>query len=172
MLDSDGFDVFERRGHSVRVMSAGQLWLLSPPQPLVERLGREFFRQLPDRPGVYLMCGANEGVLYVGKAKSLRRRLGSYRVANPERLPRRIIRLLHQVTRIEWDECSNEAAAIHREEMLIVALNPKFNAAGKAWPLEGAEHAAWRQKKHAAARMAGIHPSSSLQPALASAKSE
>ena len=116
-------------------MSAGQLWLLPPPRPLVDRLGPDFFRQLPDRPGVYLMCGSQEGVLYVGKAKSLRRRLGSYRVANPERLSRRIIRLLHLVTRIEWDECPSEAAAQHREELLIVTLQPKFNAAGKVWPV-------------------------------------
>ena len=116
-------------------MSAGQLWLLPPPRPLVERLGVDFFRQLPDRPGVYLLCGSREGVLYVGKAKSLRRRLGNYRVANPERLSRRIIRLLHLVTRIEWDECPSEAAAQHREELLIVTLQPKFNAAGKVWPV-------------------------------------
>jgi len=81
------------------------------------------------------MCGSQEGVLYVGKAKSLRRRLGSYRVANPERLSRRIIRLLHLVTRIEWDECPSETAALHREELLIVMLQPKFNAAGKVWPV-------------------------------------
>jgi excinuclease UvrABC nuclease subunit len=116
-------------------MSIGQLWLFPPPRPLVERLGADFFRRLPDRPGVYLMCGPAEGVLYVGKAKSLRRRLGSYRVANPERLSRRIIRLLHQVTRIEWDECPTEACARHREEALIALLQPRFNAAGKVWPL-------------------------------------
>ena len=116
-------------------MSAGQLWLLPPPRPLVDRLGANFFRQLPDRPGVYLLCGPQEGVLYVGKAKSLRRRLGSYRVANPERLSRRIIRLLYLVTRIEWDECPSEAAAQHREELLIVTLQPKFNRAGTVWPV-------------------------------------
>ena len=55
-------------------MSAGQLWLLPPPKPLVDRLGHEFFRNLPDRPGVYLMCGPQEGVLYVGKARNLRKR--------------------------------------------------------------------------------------------------
>ncbi len=116
-------------------MSAGQLWLLPPPRPLVDRFGADFFRRVPDRPGVYLFCGEREGVLYVGKAKSLRRRLGSYRVANPERLSRRIIRLLYQVTRIEWDECPSEAAACHREELLIVTLQPKYNAAGKVWPV-------------------------------------
>jgi len=115
-------------------MAAGQLWLFDPPKPLVERLGEDFFRALPPRPGVYLMCGATEGVLYVGKARNLRKRLGNYRVANPERLPRRIIRLLHRVTRIEWDECPTEEAAGHREELLICVLTPKFNAAGKVWP--------------------------------------
>jgi hypothetical protein len=63
----------------------------------------------------------------------LRKRLGSYRVANPERLSRRIIRMLHQVRRIEWDECATEEAARQREELLICVLAPKFNAAGKVW---------------------------------------
>ena len=112
-------------------MSAGQLWLFDPPKPLVERFGEDFFRQLPAGPGVYLMCGQSEGVLYVGKARNLRKRLGSYRVANPERMPRRIVRLLHQVRRIEWDECPTEQAASEREEQLICVLAPRFNAAGK-----------------------------------------
>src|ERR1041384_6092768 len=66
-------------------MRARQRWLFPPPRPLLDRLGEEFFRQLPRRPGVYFMCGPGEGVLYVGKAKDLRRRLASYRVANPDR---------------------------------------------------------------------------------------
>jgi hypothetical protein len=114
-------------------MSRGQLWLLPPPKPLVERFGEEFFRQLPATPGVYLFCGSHEGVLYVGKARNLKKRLASYRVANPERFPRRIIRLLHQVTRIEWDECPNDEAAVFREELLITVLQPKFNRAGVVW---------------------------------------
>ena len=115
-------------------MAAGQLWLFDPPKPLVGRFGADFFRELPVGPGVYLMCGDAEGVLYVGKARNLRKRLSSYRVANPERMPRRIIRLLHRVTRIEFDECATEAAASEREELLICVLNPRFNGAGKVWP--------------------------------------
>ncbi|HKW28257.1 MAG TPA: nucleotide excision repair endonuclease [Verrucomicrobiae bacterium] len=115
-------------------MATGQLWLFPPPKPLVERLGDDFFRALPSGPGVYFMCGNSEGVLYVGKARNLRKRLASYRVANPERLPRRIVRLLHRVTRIEFDVCPTEEAARHREEQLICVLNPRFNGAGKVWP--------------------------------------
>jgi excinuclease UvrABC nuclease subunit len=118
-------------------MGVGQLWLFEPPKPLVERFGNEFFRALPERPGVYLMCGASEGVLYVGKARNLRKRLAAYRVANPERMSRRIIRLLHQTLRIEWDECSTEEAARYREELLICVLAPKFNSVGKVWPKRG-----------------------------------
>jgi len=100
----------------------------------VERLGEEFFRTVPAVPGVYLMCGEREGVLYVGKARDLRKRLSSYRVANPQRFPRRIIRLLYQVRRIELDLCASEAAARFREEELIGALQPRFNRAGVVWP--------------------------------------
>jgi predicted GIY-YIG superfamily endonuclease len=115
-------------------MAVGQLWLFDPPRPLVERFGVEFFRALPQRPGVYFMCGPSEGVLYVGKARNLRKRLSSYRVANPERFARRMIRLLHRVTRIEFDVCATEEAAREREELLISVLNPKFNRAGRVWP--------------------------------------
>lgn len=100
------------------------------PRPLVERLGAEFFRRLPDRPGVYLMHGPADVVLYVGKAKNLKHRLGSYRVANPDRMRRRHLRLLRQVERIELEECADEAAALAREAELLLALKPKFNRAG------------------------------------------
>ena len=114
-------------------MASGQLWLFPPPRPLVERLGGEFLRALPERPGVYFLCGAESGVLYVGSAKNLRKRLASYRVANPERHSRRVIRLLHRVRRIEFDECADEPAARAREEQLICVLTPPFNRAGCVW---------------------------------------
>ena len=72
-------------------------------------------------------------VLYVGKAKSLRHRLSHYRVANPDRMGRRHLRLLRQVVRIELQECADELAALAREAELLRALKPKFNRAG-VWP--------------------------------------
>jgi len=112
---------------------ASQTLLFPDPRPLVERLGQDFFRQLSDRPGVYLMQDAAGLVLYVGKAKNLRQRLGHYRVANPDRLGRRHLRLLRQVTRIELQECADEIAALAREAELLRALKPRFNRAG-VWP--------------------------------------
>ena len=111
-------------------MPAAQTLLFPDPQPLVERLGREFFRTLPEQAGVYLMRGADEAVLYVGKAKNLRKRLGSYRVANPERMPRRHLRLLRAVARIELEECADEVSALAREAELLRTLKPRFNRAG------------------------------------------
>ncbi len=99
-------------------------------RPLVERLGVDFFRNLPERPGVYLMHGVADIVLYVGKAKNLRHRLSSYRVANPDRMRRRQLRLLQQVVRIDLEECSDEAAALAREAELLRTVKPRFNRAG------------------------------------------
>lgn len=86
----------------------GQLLLIPDPRPLDERLGRQFFLDAPQKPGVYLMRDANENVLYVGKAKNLRQRLQNYRAANPDRMPRRHLRMLRHVARIELQPCSDE----------------------------------------------------------------
>jgi predicted GIY-YIG superfamily endonuclease len=107
-----------------------QLLLLPPARPLAERFGAEFFRNAPERPGVYLMCGRESGVLYVGKARNLRRRLAAYRSAQPEAQPRKLSRMLALVERIHWDECPDEAAAVARERELLLALQPRFNTVG------------------------------------------
>lgn len=123
-------------------MGAAQQLLFPDPRPLVERLGSEFFRELPDCPGVYLMRDAGNAVLYVGKAINLRKRLGSYRVANPDRLARRHLRLLRSVARIELEPCANEAVALAREAELLLQLRPRFNRAG-TWPGK-ARYLVWR----------------------------
>jgi GIY-YIG catalytic domain len=114
-----------------------QLLLFPDPRPLEVQLGRSFFLRAPTEPGVYVMKDAAEVVLYVGKAKNLRQRLNYYRVANPNRLRRRQLRLLAQVKRIELQVCCDEAAALEHEARLLRSLKPKFNRAG-VWP--GAPH--------------------------------
>jgi len=120
-----------------------QLRFWPDPQPVVDRLGRAFFRQLPEAPGVYLMCGLGGTVLYVGKARNLRHRLASYRVANPDRLPRRLLRLLYQVERIDWEVCRDEESALQREAELLLLLRPRFNRAG-VWP-KPKRYLLWRE---------------------------
>jgi hypothetical protein len=114
-------------------MASNQQFLFAPEKPLVKRLGRRFFKKVPSRPGVYKMKNAQGKIVYVGKAKNLKQRLGSYRVANPERLGRRHLRLLQQVTHIEFDLCTSETTALKHEARLIRELKPKFNRAG-VWP--------------------------------------
>ena len=88
---------------------------------------------IPESPGVYRFRDSHGRVIYVGKAKNLRQRLSHYRVANPDRMGRRHLRLLRQVVRIELQECVDEPEALAREAELLRALKPKFNRAG-VWP--------------------------------------
>src|ERR1017187_10418774 len=110
-----------------------QMLLIPDPKPLEERLGQEFFRNAPKCPGVYLMLDVQETILYVGKAKNLRQRLRNYRTANPDRMPRRHLRMVRQVTRIEFQFCPGESAALKRDSKLLRSLKPRFNRAG-VWP--------------------------------------
>src|ERR1700721_1387476 len=110
-----------------------QMLLLPDPRPLDQRLGPKFFRRAPRKPGVYLMKDAEDKILYVGKAKDLKQRLNHYRVANPDRMPRRHLKMVNAVTRIEFVLCASETAALKHEKKLIRSLKPKFNRAG-VWP--------------------------------------
>jgi len=99
------------------------------------------------------MRDARENVLYVGKARNLRKRLNSYRVANPDRMSKRVLRLLRSVERIEWKLCRSEDAALAKEAMLLRSVRPKFNRAG-VWPVKpGSIH--WRVEEGAVWLRAG-----------------
>jgi hypothetical protein len=92
-------------------------------------------------------------LLYVGKAKNVRKRLISYRVANPDRMRRRQLRLLHLVTHIEIESCTDEPQALAREAELLLGLKPKFNRAG-TWPAPP-RFLVWRlESTHLALRIA------------------
>jgi predicted GIY-YIG superfamily endonuclease len=110
-----------------------QLLLIPDPRPLDRLLGKGFFRKAPRRPGVYLMKDADDKIVYVGKAKNLRQRIRNYRIANPDKMPRRHLKMVNAVARIEFQFCRTEAAALKHEKKLIRSLKPKFNRAG-VWP--------------------------------------
>jgi predicted GIY-YIG superfamily endonuclease len=107
-----------------------QLLLMPDPKPLDQRLGKKFFKKAPRRPGVYLMKDAQGKVVYVGKAKDLKQRLGNYRLANPDRMARRHLKMVNEVARIDFELCASETAALKHEKKLIRTLKPKFNRAG------------------------------------------
>jgi predicted GIY-YIG superfamily endonuclease len=91
---------------------------------------------------VYLMKDADGQVLYVGKAKNLKQRLDDYRLANPDRMPRRHLQMVRHVAKIEFQFCANENAALKKESQLLRKLRPKFNRAG-VWPGK-ARFVVWR----------------------------
>jgi len=107
--------------------------LIPDPRPLDRRLGKKFFRHAPKRPGVYLMRDVDDNVVYVGKAKNLQQRLRNYRIANPDKMPRRHLRMVREVARIEFQFCHTESAALKCESKLLRSLRPRFNRAG-VWP--------------------------------------
>jgi len=83
-------------------------------------------KHLPDRPGVYLMKGADAEVLYVGKAKSLRSRVRSYFGAGAqESLKTR--ELVRRIQDFETIVVASEAEALILENNLIKEHRPRFN---------------------------------------------
>ena len=86
---------------------------------------RGFLAHLPERPGVYRMIGEDETVLYVGKAKSLRKRVTNY--TQPERQTLRIQRMISLTHRMEFVETNTESEALFLEANLIKSLWPVYN---------------------------------------------
>ncbi len=81
---------------------------------------------MPDAPGSYQFRDAEGRVLYVGKAKSLRNRLGSY-FGRRETMANRTAQMLDEATTVEWIQVANELEALMLEFNLIQEHRPRFN---------------------------------------------
>jgi excinuclease ABC subunit C len=83
-------------------------------------------KNLPQRPGVYRYFNNLGEVLYVGKAKNLKKRVSSYfQTSRPHN--QRLALLVSQIQRIEYTEVKNEKEALILEANLIHNLQPRFN---------------------------------------------
>jgi excinuclease ABC subunit C len=78
----------------------------------------------PVSPGVYQMLDANKQIIYIGKAKNLKKRLTSY--LKPD-LTTRISRMVFLARHIEYTITESEAGALLLEAQLIKKFQPKFN---------------------------------------------
>jgi excinuclease ABC subunit C len=83
-------------------------------------------RLAPTSPGVYRMLNAASDVLYVGKAKNVRKRLSSYARPNAPH-PARILRMIAATVAVEIVSTATETEALLLEANLIKQLRPRFN---------------------------------------------
>lgn len=101
---------------------------------------RRLISHFPKAPGVYLMKDARGRVLYVGKAKDLRARAGSYFQASTDLLATRgpeIAAMAAKVADIGFLECDTEVDALLQENRLIKDIQPPYNERlkdGKSFP--------------------------------------
>lgn len=83
-------------------------------------------REFPQSPGVYLMKDAAGRVIYVGKAKNLRSRAGSYFLQAAAE-DRRTAEMVRQIADIDYLEAASEVDALLVEARLIKDIQPRFN---------------------------------------------
>jgi len=86
---------------------------------------RSYVRKLPETAGVYRMLDEKGEVLYVGKAKALKRRVSSY--TQISRLPLRLKRMVALTRSMEFVHTHTEVEALLLESNLIKKLKPRFN---------------------------------------------
>ena len=112
-------------------------------------------KHAPNGPGVYRMIGPDGGVLYVGKAKSIKRRIVAY--TRPAGLTARIMRMVAATAEMEFVSTGTETEALLLEANLIKQLRPRFNVLlrdDKSFPyiLITRDHVSPQITKHRGAR--------------------
>ena len=86
----------------------------------------EELKELPPKPGVYLMHGAQDEIIYVGKAISLKNRVRQY-FQSSRNLSPKIVKMVSLITRFEYIITDSELEALVLECNLIKEYRPKYN---------------------------------------------
>ena len=116
---------------------------------------RDYAKRLPETPGVYRMIDAKGDILYIGKARALKRRVVTY--SHVTKLPNRLKRMVSETTSMEFITTNSEVEALLLESNLIKKLKPRFNILlrdDKSFPyiLLTADHDFPQVKKHRGTR--------------------
>lgn len=93
-------------------------------------LTKEMVQDAPLDPGVYFFYGASGKILYIGKAKCLRKRVRSY-IHNVKNRRSKIKRLIRWTTAVRYQVCQSEQEALFLESRLIKKHLPSYNSALK-----------------------------------------
>lgn len=91
---------------------------------------KEKLNQVPDAPGVYYFLNGRKNIIYVGKAKSLKKRVGSY-FTNASLSRKKTMKLLSKIYDIKWKETPSELQALILESKEIKLNKPEFNMMDK-----------------------------------------
>ena len=91
---------------------------------------------LPLSPGVYQFVDRSGTIIYVGKAKSLRKRVSSYFVQSKEHSAKVRV-LVRQIAEIRHIVVSSETDALLLENSLIKTLQPRYNCSKTTRPIRG-----------------------------------
>ncbi|MCK6617275.1 MAG: excinuclease ABC subunit UvrC [Cyclobacteriaceae bacterium] len=87
---------------------------------------KSYVLRLPEEPGVYRFYNTANQLIYVGKAKNLKKRVLSYFGAK-QNLSRKTLRLVHETNRIEYTVAESEFDALLLENNLIKQFQPRYN---------------------------------------------
>ncbi len=106
-----------------------KIWIVYSPVPSDPKPDlQKKLRDVPHKPGVYLHKDRLGGVIYVGKARDLRKRLASYFTPSRQRLAEHKTRaLIQSIWDFEYHEVRNEPEALLLEGKLIKEYRPKYN---------------------------------------------
>jgi excinuclease UvrABC nuclease subunit len=94
---------------------------------------RPTLEHLPEKPGVYRMLDGEGRLLYIGKAKNLRRRVHSY-FTNSSGHSDKVLDLVRTVREVTYEQTGSELEAALREAELIRKLKPPYNRLSKHLP--------------------------------------
>src|ERR1041385_113067 len=101
-----------------------------PIRSFDRKFGAEFLESLPNSPGVYLVYDQEDELIYVGKAKNLKRRLSQYRAILRRKKHRRMRGIVKEAARIEIQCADTHLDACLTETRLIQRHRPRWNIVG------------------------------------------